>query len=77
MSLEYAYNENGSSVCCFPNLARSVSTSFMGDLKTQKIYFLFDTNRGGRLIYTYAPDTKEWNALSNIGFPYSEIVLAR
>ena len=61
----------------FPNLARSVSTSFMGDLKTQKIYFLFDTNRGGRLIYTYALDTKEWNALSNIGFPYSEIVLAR
>jgi hypothetical protein len=60
----------------FPNSARSV-TMLAKDTETLKLYVLFDTNRGGRLIYAYDLVSKSWQAVPGIGYPYSEIVMAR
>lgn len=58
----------------FPNSARSITTLAKG-INTRKLYVLFDTNRGGRLIYDYDMKTEEWQPLPGIGYPYSEIAL--
>ena len=60
----------------FPNSARSV-TMLAKDTETLKLYVLFDTNRRGRLIYAYDLVSKSWQAVPGIGYPYSEIVMAR
>lgn len=59
----------------FPNSARSV-TMLAQDTETMKIYVLFDTNRGGRLIYAYDLVKKDWQRVPD-NYPYSEIVMAR
>jgi len=59
----------------FPNSARSV-TMLAQDTETMKIYVLFDTNRGGRLIYAYDLVKKGWQRVPD-NYPYSEIVMAR
>ena len=59
----------------FPNSARSV-TMLAQDTETMKIYVLFDTNRGGRLIYAYDLVKKDWQRVPD-NYPYSEIVAAR
>ena len=59
----------------FPNSARSV-TMLAQDTETMKIYVLFDTNRGGRLIYAYDLVKKDWQRIPD-NYPYSEIVMAR
>ena len=59
----------------FPNSARSV-TMLAQDTETMKIYVLFDTNRGGRLIYAYDLVKKDWLRVPD-NYPYSEIVMAR
>ena len=46
------------------------------DTETMKIYVLFDTNRGGRLIYAYDLVKKDWQRVPD-NYPYSEIVMAR
>lgn len=60
----------------FPNPARSI-TMLAEDTETLKLYVLFDTNRGGRLIYAYDLVSKDWQSVPGIGYPYSEIVMAR
>lgn len=60
----------------FPNPARSV-TMFAKDTETMKLYVLFDTRRGGRLISAYDLVSKDWQAVPGIDYPYSEIVMAR
>ena len=59
----------------FPKSARSV-TMLAQDTETMKIYVLFDTNRGGRLIYAYDLVKKDWQRVPD-NYPYSEIVMAR
>lgn len=59
----------------FPNSARSVAM-LAQDTETMKIYVLFDTNRGGRLIYAYDLVKKDWQRVPD-NYPYSEIVMAR
>lgn len=60
----------------FPNPARSI-TMLAEDTETLKLYVLFDTYRGGRLIYAYDLVSKDWQSVPGIGYPYSEIVMAR
>lgn len=60
----------------FPNPARSI-TMLAEDTETLKLYVLFDTNRGGRLIYAYDLVSKDWQSVPGSGYPYSEIVMAR
>lgn len=60
----------------FPNPARSI-TMLAEDTETLKLYVLFDTNRGGRLIYAYDLVSKAWQSVPGTGYPYSEIVMAR
>lgn len=60
----------------FPNPARSI-TMLAEDTETLKLYVLFDTYRGGRLIQAYDLVSKEWQSVPGIGYPYSEIVMAR
>lgn len=60
----------------FPNPARSIAM-LAEDTETLKLYVLFDTNRGGRLIYAYDLASKDWQSVPGIGYPYSEIVMAR
>ena len=60
----------------FPNPARSI-TMLAEDTETLKLYVLFDTNRGGRLIYAYDLVSKDWQSVPGTGYPYSEIVMAR
>lgn len=60
----------------FPNPARSI-TMLAEDTETLKLYILFDTNRSGRLIYAYDLVSKDWQSVPGIGYPYSEIVMAR
>ena len=60
----------------FPNPARSI-TMLAEDTETLKLYVLFDTYRGGRLIYAYDLVSKDWQSVPGIGYSYSEIVMAR
>ena len=60
----------------FPNPARSI-TMLAEDTETLRLYVLFDTTRGGRLIYAYDLVSKAWQSVPGIGYPYSEIVMAR
>ena len=60
----------------FPNPARSI-TMLAEDTETLKLYVLFDTYRGGRLIQAYDLVSKDWQSVPGIGYPYSEIVMAR
>ncbi len=60
----------------FPNPARSI-TMLAENTETLKLYVLFDTYRGGRLIYAYDLVSKDWQSVPGIGYPYSEIVMAR
>lgn len=60
----------------FPNPARSI-TMLAEDTETLKLYVLFDTDRGGRLIYAYDLVSKDWQSVPGIGYSYSEIVMAR
>ena len=60
----------------FDNAAYSVATLVSEDLKTQKLYVLFDGYQNGRLIYIYDLLKDEWKGLNDT-YPYSEIVLAR
>jgi hypothetical protein len=60
----------------FSNPARSI-TMLAEDTETLKLYVLFDTNRSGRLIYAYDLVSKDWQSVPGIGYPYSEIVMAR
>lgn len=61
----------------FPNPACSITTLISDDLKTQKLYVLFDSNRSHRLIHIYDLVAKEWQQTNLFGLPYSEIMLAR
>lgn len=60
----------------FSNPARSI-TMLAEDTETLKLYVLFDTNQGGRLIYAYDLVSKDWQSVPGTGYPYSEIVMAR
>lgn len=56
----------------FPQSARSIAT-FAKDMDTQKLYVLFDAERG-RKIKEYDMMTGEWNSISDMEYAYEEIV---
>lgn len=60
----------------FPNPARSI-TMLAKDTEALKLYVLFDTYRGGRLILSYDLVSKDWQSVPGIDYFYSEIVMAR
>lgn len=60
----------------FPNPARSI-TMLAENTETLKLYVLFDTYQGGRLIQAYDLVSKEWQGVPGTDYSYSEIVMAR
>lgn len=62
----------------YPDEALSVATCFEGELDTQQLYVLFDTDGKGSFIEAYDMTSGEWGTRPvSWGLPYAEIVWTR